>query len=339
MADNSRLYGILGVPTDADDKTIKKAYRKLAMKYHPDVNKEPGAEDKFKEINLAHETLSNPERRSLYDKYGEISLDPNFNEDIYNQQMNGFGGGGFNFEDLFGQGGYSGFGSAGSGFSGFSGDGFSGFGSFGGFGGFEDLFGRQSTRAHEYPAKGEDRHGTVQVDFMEAVKGGKKTFTFNVTEPNERGQYVTKPLTLEVTIPAGIRDGQKIRIAGKGEPGVFGGPAGDMYLEVKVKPDSTFTRDDLDIIVEVPVDAITAVLGGTIDVPTIDGMVEMKVPAGIQSGQRLRLKGKGIVSNRGTGDEYAKVKITVPKDLTPEEKELFEKLRDLRNAQPQNAQG
>ncbi len=330
MADNSRLYNILGVSNDADDKTIKKAYRKLAMKYHPDVNKDEGAEDKFKEINLAHETLSNPERRALYDKYGEVSLDPNFNEDFYNQQMNGFGQGGFNFEDLFGNSGYSGFGSAGSGFSGFSGDGFSGFGGFGGFSGFEDLFGRQSTRAHEYPAKGDDRHGTVQVDFMEAVKGGKKTFTFNVTEPNERGQYVTRPLTLEVTIPAGIRDGQKIRIAGKGEPGVFGGPAGDMYLEVKVKPDSTFTRDDLDIIVEVPVDAITAVLGGTIDVPTIDGTVEMKVPAGIQSGQRLRLKGKGIVSNRGTGDEYAKVKITVPKNLTSEERELFEKIRDLR---------
>lgn len=325
MADNQRLYTVLGVSPDADEKIIKKAYRKLAMKYHPDVNKDKGAEEKFKEINLAHETLSNPERRALYDKYGEISLDPNFNEDVYNQQMNGFGGGGFsyggsgfNFDDLFG----------GSGFSGFGGSGF----------GFDDLFGRQSTRSHEYPAKGEDRHGSITIDFMESVKGGKETLTFNVTEPNEQGQYVTRPMTLEVRIPAGIREGQKIRIPGKGEPGVFGGPAGDLYLDVKVKPDKTFTREGLDIIVEVPVDAINAALGTTIDVPTLDGVVEMKVPAGIQSGQKLRLKGKGVVSAKGTGDEYAKIKITVPKDLTPEEKELFEKLRDLRSPQPAAAQ-
>lgn len=328
MADNKRLYDILGVAPDADDKAIKKAYRKLAMKYHPDVNKEAGTEDKFKEINLAHETLSNPERRALYDKYGEISLDPNFNEDMYNQQMNGFGGfggqaGGFDFSDLFGGGGSS-FG--GSGFGGFGGSSFGG----GGFS-FDDLFGRQSTRSHEYPAKGEDRHGSISVDFMEAAKGGTETLTFNVSEPGPNGQYITKPLTLEVKIPAGIRDGQKIRIPGKGEPGVFGGPAGDLYLEVKVKPDKTFTRDNLDIIVEVSVDCIDAALGGTIDVPTLDGTVEMKIPAGIQSGQRLRLKGKGITSAKGTGDEYAKIRITVPKDLTPEEKELFEKLRELRN--------
>lgn len=325
MADNQRLYSILGVSPDADDKTIKKAYRKLAMKYHPDVNKDKEAEDKFKEINLAHETLSNPERRALYDKYGEISLDPNFNEDVYNQQMNGFGGfggfdgGGFNFEDLFG--------GAGGSYGGFGGSSFGG--GFGGFG-FDDLFGRQSTRAHEYPAKGEDRHGSITIDFMESIKGGSETLTFNFTEPNEQGQLVTKPITLEVRIPAGIREGQKIRIPGKGEPGVFGGPAGDLYLDVKVRPDKTFTRDGLDILVDVPVDAIDAALGGTIDVPTIDGVVEMKIPAGIQSGQKLRLKGKGVTTSKGTGDEYARIKITVPKDLTDEEKELFEKLRELR---------
>lgn len=328
MADNTRLYSILGLSPDADEKAIKKAYRKLAMKYHPDVNKDAGAEDKFKEINLAHETLSNPERRALYDKYGEISLDPNFNEDMYNAQMNGFGGfgnggfsysgdgAGFDFSDLFGGGG-SGFG------------GFGGFGGGSGFGGFEDLFGRRSSQQHEYPAKGEDRHGSITIDFMEAAKGGTETLTFNVSEPGPNGQYVSRPLTLEVKIPAGIRQGQKIRIPGKGEPGVFGGPAGDLYLEVNVKPDSTFTREDLDIIVEVSVDCATAALGGTIDVPTLDGTVEMKVPAGIQSGQKLRLKGKGIAAAKGTGDEYAKIRITVPKNLSDEQRELFEKLRDL----------
>lgn len=328
MADNTRLYSILGLSPDADEKAIKKAYRKLAMKYHPDVNKDAGAEDKFKEINLAHETLSNPERRALYDKYGEISLDPNFNEDMYNAQMNGFGGfgnggfsysgngAGFDFSDLFGSGGSS------------------GFGGFGGFGGFEDLFGRRSSQQHEYPAKGEDRHGSITIDFMEAAKGGTETLTFNVSEPGPNGQYVNRPLTLEVKIPAGIRQGQKIRIPGKGEPGVFGGPAGDLYLEVNVKPDSTFTREDLDIIVEVSVDCVTAALGGTIDVPTLNGTVEMKVPAGIQSGQKLRLKGKGIAAAKGTGDEYAKIRITVPKNLSDEQRELFEKLRDLEKGTP-----
>ncbi len=324
MADNTRLYSILGLTPDADDKAIKKAYRKLAMKYHPDVNKDPNAEEKFKEINLAHETLSNPERRALYDKYGDVSLDPNFNEDAYNAAgaFGGFGGGGqgFSFEDLFGGGG-SGFG--GSSYGG------SGFGGFGGFGGFEDLFGRASTQAHEYPAKGEDRHGSITIDFMESAKGGTETLTFNVTEPDANGQMTTHPLTVEVKIPAGIREGQKIRIPGRGEPGVFGGPAGDLYLEVHVKPDARFTRDQLDIIVDVDVPFTTAALGGTIDVPTLDGDVEMRVPAGIQSGQRLRLKGKGISAAKGTGDEYAKVRITVPKQLTDEEKELFEKLRDL----------
>lgn len=327
MADNQRLYNILGVSPDASDRDIKKAYRKLAMKYHPDVNKDPDAEEKFKEINLAHETLSNPERRKLYDKYGEAALDPNFNEDLYNQfGQAGFGGGSygggqsFNFEDLFG-------GSGASGFSGFGGSG-------GGFN-FEDLFGSGSgfgggARRHEYPARGEDRHGSITVDFMEAVKGSTQSITFSVTEPDASGNYVTRPITLEVKVPAGIKDGQKIRIPGKGEPGIYGGAPGDLYLEVKVRPDKTFTREDNDILVEVPVDAIAVALGTTVDVPTLDGTVTMKVPAGIQSGQRLRLKGKGITTSKGTGDEKVRIRITVPKDLTPEQKDLLEKFQATR---------
>lgn len=303
MADNKRLYSILGITPDADDKAIKKAYRKLARKYHPDVNKDKGAEEKFKEINMANEILSNPERRAQYDKYGEIALDPNFNENIFNQQNGGFGGAGFNFEDLFGQGG----------------------GSFrsGGFGGFEDFFGRQSSR----PRKGEDRNTTITIDFMEAAKGATKTLSFNITKSNG----TVEPLTLEVKIPAGIREGQKIRIANKGEPGWNGGPAGDLYLEVKIRPDKTFTRDGLNIEVVVEVDYLDAALGGTIDVPTLDGIVEMKIPAGIQSDQKLRLKGKGISSAKGTGDEFARIRITVPKQLSAKEKELFEQLRALKS--------
>lgn len=332
MADNQRLYNVLGVSPDATEKEIKKAYRKLAMKYHPDVNKEADAEEKFKEINLAHETLSKPERRALYDKYGEAALDPNFNEDIYNQfgGAGGFGGGaqGFNFEDLFGGGGAGGFGGFSSGGSqGFSFEDLFGGGGFGGFGAGSG-YGQQ--RAREYPARGEDRHGTITVDFMQAVKGTTQSITFNVTEADASGNYTTRPITLEVKVPAGIRDGQKIRIPGKGDPGIYGGAPGDLYLEVKVRPDSTFTREENDIIVEVAVDAIAAALGTTVDVPTLDGTVTMKVPAGIQSGQRLRLKGKGIATSKGTGDEKVRIRITVPKDLTDQERELLEKFQELR---------
>ena len=160
---------------------------------------------------------------------------------------------------------------------------------------------------------------------MEAAKGATKTFSFNIQKSNGS----VEPLTLEVKIPAGIREGQKIRIANKGEPGWNGGPAGDFYLEVSIRPDRKFTRDGLNIEVVVDVNYIDAALGGTIDVPTLDGVVEMKIPAGIQADQKLRLKGKGIASAKGTGDEFAKIRITVPKHLSEKEKELFEQLRNI----------
>jgi DnaJ-class molecular chaperone len=333
MADNQRLYNVLGVPRDADAKAIKKAYRKLAQQYHPDVNKEAGAEDKFKEINRAHEVLSSPERRALYDKYGEISLDPNFNEDLYNQQQafaqgfgqnfySGQGGaayGGFDFSDLFGQGGSS-----------------AGSGSFGGFD-FSDLFGNgaqggfRQRSASQAPVKGEDQYASLDIDFMESINGKTETITFDLTEPDANGTHKTRQVTLEVKIPAGIKDGQKIRIPGKGEPGIFGGPNGDLYIEIKVNPSKVFSRKDNDIYVTVPVSLPDAVLGGTIEVPTVYGPVDMKIPAGIQSGQKLRLSQKGVKTAKGTGDEYAKIKVEIPKNLTKEQREILEQIKAAQN--------
>lgn len=318
MADNSRLYNVLGVDQNADEKTIKKAYRRLAQKYHPDVNKEPGAEAKFKEINAAHEVLSNPERRKLYDQYGEIALDPNFNPDQMHYYQGAGGQGGFNFEDLFGQGG--GFSSGGFG-GGFGGGGFS----------FEDLFGGMGGMGGSYgqyrepqPTKGENLEASYTIDFMTAVKGGKETISFTVQEPNGAGGYTQRPVTYEVNIPAGIKKGQKIRLAGKGQPGYNGGPNGDLMIEINVRPSSVFDREDDNILYTAAIPMMTALLGGTVDVPTLTGTVELKVPAGAQPGAKMRLKGKGVSSSRGTGDEIVTLKVEIPKNLTEEQKAAFE---------------
>ena len=322
MAEKRDLYEVLGVARDASDKDIKKAYRRLAMKYHPDVNKEPGAEDKFKEINEAYEALSNPEKRKLYDQYGLAGLDPNF--DPNRMYQNAGGGSSFysdiNLDDLFGgmfgsAGGFGGFGNAGGAydhFGGFSG-GTSGFGGFGGFGQ------QRSTQ----PMQGEDRYGSLRVSLRDTVKGATKTITIDVPQPDG----TIKNQTLEVKIPQGIKQGQKIRLAGKGDAGYNGGPNGDMYIEIQVEPDSVFTREENDLHTTVTVDVMKAILGGMVDVPTMDGTVELKIPAGTQPDQKFRLRGKGVTVRGGTGDEYVKIKVSIPKTLTEEQKKLFEEIQ------------
>lgn len=382
MADNKRdYYEVLGVDKSADAATIKKAYRKLAMKYHPDVNKEPGAEDKFKEINEAYEVLSDEEKRKLYDQYGFAGVDPNF---AAGQGFQGFNGaGGFDFSDLFGQGG--GFSSGGSGFGGFD-DIFGSF--FGGQGG-----GRQSYR-NTRPVQGEDRYMQMRIDFMEAVHGKTETITIDVDQPcphcngsgaehpedvevctkchgsgtvyervqtpfgtmqqqvqcdqchgkgetiketcsvcNGKG-YEHKKIKLDVKIPEGIRSGQQIRIPGKGELGINGGPNGDLYIEVLVNPSSTFRREGDDIYITAPVSAIDATIGATIEVPTVHGNVDLKIPEGTQPNQKFRLKGKGVKSRSGTGDEYVEIKVEIPKKVSKKERELYEQLRGEASESP-----
>jgi curved DNA-binding protein len=317
-------YEVLAVAKTATDDEIKTAYRKLARKFHPDVN--PGdksAEEKFKEINEAYQVLSDPEKRKRYDQLG-----PNWKQGEEFRPppgWEGMQGSPQDFSDVFG------------------GRGASGFSDF-----FETLFGgRRGPRAGSgFAMRGQDVEAEIALTLEEAHRGGKRNINLQVTEtcpdchgsgskdgktvcPTCRGAgAIRRPKSLEVTIPAGVRDDSVIRLAGQGEPGANGAAAGDLFLRVRINPHPLFTIvGDNDIQVELPVAPWEAALGARVSVPTLDSPVEMKIPAGTQGGQRLRLRGQGL--NRrggGRGDEYAKIKIVIPPRLAPNEKELFEKL-------------
>ena len=359
MAEKRDYYEVLGVAKNASADELKSAYRKLAKKYHPDLN--PGdktAEEKFKEVNEAYEVLSDADKRARYDQYGHAGVDPN-----YGAGGSGFGagfGGGVDLGDLFG-------------------DLFGG--GFGGFGGG----GRRSANPNA-PRRGGDIRVSLVLSFMEAVHGCAKTVSVNrqaecpechgtgaaagtspETCPDCRGSgYVTiqqrtpfgvmqssQPCPrcggkgkiiktpcakchgsgrqatakrLEVKVPAGIDDDQSMRLAGLGDAGINGGPSGDLIVIVTVRPDPMFERDGFDVHVTVPLTYSQAVLGDNIVVPTIDGKVEYSVPEGTQSGTTFRLRGKGIqyVNGRGRGDQYVKVVLETPHKLNRAQREALQ---------------
>lgn len=312
-------YKILGVDKNASDKEIKKAYRKLANKYHPDKNQgDKVAEEKFKEVNEAYQVLSDPEKRKKYDTLGS-------NWEAYEQ-------GGFDFSKYAGQSGPGGsrtfyfegdpsqfFGRGDSGFSDF----FEMF--FGaGRGQTEDIFSRfqgQTGGRRTRPVRGRDIEAEMNITLLEAYQGSKRTFELN-------GQK------LRMEIKPGAYDGQKLRIKGKGTPGANGGPNGDLYIILRVVPDPRFKRDGDNLIYNAKIDLYTAVLGGTIEVPTMTGTARVKVPKGTSPGKVLRLKGKGmpIYGKPGMyGDMLVKLDVSIPTDLSDEQVKLFEKLRDLEN--------
>ncbi|MCW3068783.1 MAG: chaperone DnaJ domain protein [Solirubrobacterales bacterium] len=305
-------YEVLGVPRNASAEDIRRAYRKLAREYHPDVNKDPGAEDRFKEISEAYEVLRDTEKRERYDRLGanwragqDVSDSPGFD---------GFAGAG--------QGG----------FGGFSGDtrvefGDSGFSDF-----FEGLFGnRTRTRGRAgaapgfdgFSMRGSDQEATLELSLEEAAQGGRRRISLGPGRD------------YEVNIPAGVVDGQRIRLAGEGARGAGGGTSGDLFLRVRLKPDSRFRVEGRDLYIDVRVAPWEAALGASVEVPTLTGTTRVKVPAGSSSDRKLRLKGKGLPSARGKpGDLYATVKIVVPKKLTDEERELFERLASVSKFDP-----
>ena len=356
MAEKRDYYEVLGIGKNATDAEIKSAYRKLAKKYHPDLN--PGnkeAEEKFKEVNEANDVLSDPQKRQRYDQFGFAGVDPNY------AAANGGGAGGFG--DIFG----GGFG-----------------GGFGGFGG------GSSTRTANAPRKGHDIQASVILTFEEAAHGCSKKITINRqdtcpdcggtgaakgTSPETcpdcggRGYVVTQQRTpfgvmqsqqpcshcggrgtiirnpcktcrgtgktaarksLEINIPAGIDDDQNIALRGQGDAGSNGGPAGDVIVHVTVKADPMFERDGYDVTIHVPITFSQAVLGDDVEVPTVDGRIVQHIPEGTQSGTKFRLRGQGIqyLNGRGRGDQYVIVDVEIPKKVTRAQREALKAFED-----------
>lgn len=345
------FYEVLGVDKNADEREIKKAYRKLAMKYHPDRNSDdPDAEEKFKEASMAYEVLSDKDKRSAYDRMGHAAFE------------NGMGGGGFggagagNFQDIFGD----------------------------IFGNFGDIFGQSRSGGRQ--RRGSDLRYVIELTLEEAVRGCKKEISFTAPAPCETcdgkgaknasdiqtcstcnghgqvrmhqgffavqqtcpncggsGQEIKNPCndchgsgvkeksrTLEVSIPAGVDDGDRVRLAGEGEAGGSGVQNGDLYVEVRVKEHPVFKRQGADLYMDVPVSITDAALGKEVEIPTLDGKVKIKVAEGTQSGKLLRVRGKGVTPVRTTmkGDLICRIMVETPVNLTREQKDLLRQFQD-----------
>jgi len=292
-------YAVLGVDRKAGTDDIKKAYRRLARKYHPDVNREPDAEDKFKEVGEAYEVLSDPEKRAAYDALGADWQDhQNFRPPPDWEQQFAFGGGGFTSHD----GGFSDF--------------------------FETLFGahdfrRQGRRAGGF--KGADEHARVGITLEEAFR--RDSVELSVATPGG------KTRRLKVKIPAGISDGKRVRLRGQGGPGVSGGEPGDLFVEFRLVPHPRFRAEGRDILYELPVTPWEAALGTELNVPTLGGDVKLKVPAGSQSGHRLRLKGRGL-PGEPPGDQYVTLKVVLPRADNAERRKLYEQMAETMDFDP-----
>jgi curved DNA-binding protein len=296
---------IMGVTRDASQDEIKRAYRKLARKYHPDVSKEADAEAKFKELGEAYEVLKDPEKRAAYDQLGsqwkqgqEFRPPPDWQA-------------GSRFRDAGGAG--------------------PDIGDFSDF--FESLFGGAARRrtgpaqgAREFRVRGEDHHARVVIDLEDSYTGGSRSITLQVPEVDAHGRVRTRPRTLNLKIPKGIRQGQQIRLAGQGGAGFGGGEAGDLYLEVEFNPRGQYRVDGADVLLDLPVTPWEAALGATVKVPTPAGPVDLKVPPNSQAGKKLRLKGRGIPA-RQPGDLYVVLQIVLPPADTAKQREAYDQMK------------
>jgi len=338
-------YEVLGIKRGASEDQIKQAYRKLARKFHPDLN--PGdksAEEKFKGLQEAYDVLSDPENRKLYDQYGDNwravksgagAPPPGWEGAQRSTRGAGPGAGGFDFGDFD----FSDFRSAGG---------------AGGFDIFEEMFGGSGRGRGRRSGRGRDVEAELELSIEEAHRGVRRTIQMQVAEtcPTCGGSglkdgkpcetcggagQVLKPKTIEVNIPPGVRDGSTIRLAGQGGTGSNGSEPGDLYLHIRLRPHPVFTVKGDDLEVELPITPWEAVLGAKVAAPTIDGKVEVTIPPGAKSGQRLRLRGQGLNKRKGgRGDEYIRLKIVVPKDVSPEERRVYEELKRISRFDPRS---
>ena len=330
MNEKKDLYEVLGLKKGASEDEIKKAYKKLARKLHPDLN--PGnkrAEEAFKAVNEANEVLSDPEKRARYDEFGFAGLDPNFDPEAARQAARGGfrwetggepGSAGFSYDDLS--------------------DLFGGMFDRGGFGA-GDFGGFRSAR-RSAPQRGESFRTRLSLRFEEAVFGCTKDIRIEHLEPcakcggsghtasgtcafcKGKGK-IRKRRTVHVTVPAGADDGETLRLSGQGAAGAGGTPAGDLLVELEVQPSARFTRDGADLRSEAEISFAQAVLGAEIEVPTVDGRVKYRIPAGTQSGATFRLRGKGVPTRSGRGDQFVTVRVRTPRNLTPAQIEALKK--------------
>jgi len=297
-------YQIMGVKRDATQDEIKRAYRKLARKFHPDVSKESDAEAKFKELGEAYEVLKDPKKRAAYDQLGsQWKAGQDF------RPPPGWEGG-FEFRDV------SGVGPDIGGFSDF----------------FESLFGQGARRSGGtrrtggFRMRGEDHHAKVAIDLQDSYSGASRSITLQVPESDAQGRVHMRPRTLSVRIPKGVRQGQQIRLAGQGGAGFGGGEAGDLYLEIEFNPSGKYRAEGADVFLDLPVAPWEAALGATVKAPTPSGPVDLKIPANSQAGRKLRLKGRGIPA-RQPGDLYVVLQIALPPADTAERRQLYEQMK------------
>jgi curved DNA-binding protein len=309
-------YQILGIARTASDDDVKQAYRKLARKYHPDVSKEKDAEQRFKDLNEAHDVLKDEKKRALYDQYGESWKAVAEGRAAPGAEHAGedFRAQGFDFDPSQFQG--QDFGSI---FEQFFGGRFRGRGGAGG-----------GARYAEWPDVGSDREATIELPVEEAYRGGERQLSLVDGGTGEQRTY-------NVKFPAGVRSGQRIRLAGQGERG--GSGAGDLYLRVQLRPSEKYRIEDDDVYTRLPVTPWEAALGASVELQTLDGNVRVKVPAGSSSGRKIRLKGKGYPNaQKERGDLYAEIRVDVPSSVSPEEKELLEKWAAISTFKPREAE-
>jgi len=309
-------YQIMGVRKDASQDEIKRAYRKLARKYHPDVSKDADAEVRFKEVGEAYEALKDPEKRAAYDQLGEnwkagqdFNPPPDWD-------------GGFEF--------------SGGDYTGGNASDYSDF--------FESLFGRgfagaqQGAQRGRYNARGEDHHAKVFIDLEDAYNGATRGITLQSPQVDNNGRVVTQQRTLNVKIPKGVKQGQRIRLSGQGSPSMGNAAAGDLYLEIEFNPHSMYRVDGHDVYLDLPITPWESALGASVKVPTPNGVVDLKIAADTTSGRKLRLKGRGI-PGKPAGDFYVITQITLPPANTDAAKELYKKMEQELSYNPRSKLG